>query len=308
MRRYVLRRLLLMLPVLFGVVTAVFLLLHLTPGDPVDLMLGDRAQASDKAQLRHALHLDRPLPEQYGLFLSGLLHGELGESLHSRQPVASEIAHRLPATLELAAAALLFACAIGLPLGVLAAARYGTAVDAAALVLALLGAALPSFWLGPLLVMVFALSLDWLPVAGRDGWSAVLLPAITLGSGMAAILTRMTRAGVLETLRQEHVIVARAKGLPPHRVLWRYGLRPALLPILTLLGLQFGALLAGAIITETIFAWPGLGRLTVQAIMSRDYPVVQGCELVIAVGDLLITLLTDLSYAAADPRIRHGGR
>ncbi len=306
MSRYIFRRLLLALPVLLGVATLVFLLIHLIPGDPIDLMLGETAREADKEQLRRELRLDRPLPEQYGAFLSGLIRGDLGQSLHSHQPVAVAIGQRLPATAELALAALLFACALALPLGMLSAVRRDTGWDYAALSFAMLGAAMPNFWLGPLLIMGFALGLDWLPVSGRDGLGAVILPAVTLGSGMAAILMRMTRASLLDALGQDHVMVARAKGLAPLRVLVRYGLRPAALPLLTLIGLQLGALLAGAIITETIFAWPGLGRLTVQAILSRDYPLAQGCVLVIAAGYVLVNLLTDLLYAVADPRIRYG--
>jgi peptide/nickel transport system permease protein len=305
MTRYLVRRLLLAVPVLLGAATLVFLLLHLMPGDPVDLMLGEAALDADKEQLRRALRLDRPLPEQYGRFLAGLAQGDLGRSLHTHRPVAEEIARRLPATAELAVAALGFAVALALPLGMLSAVRRGSGWDYGALSLALVGAAIPSFWLGPLLVMVFALALDWLPVSGRESAAAVILPAVTLGGGMAAVLMRMTRSTLLEALGQEHVVVARAKGLPPFRVLWRYGLRTAVIPLLTLAGLQFGALLAGAIITETIFAWPGLGRLTIQAIAGRDYPLVQGCVLVIALGYVAVTLLTDLCYAAADPRIRH---
>jgi peptide/nickel transport system permease protein len=306
MARYLIRRLLLAVPVVLGVVTLVFLLVHLIPGDPIDIMLGEAAHTADKEQLRRELRLDRPLAEQYGRFLAGLARGDLGRSLHAQQPVAVAIAQRLPATVELALAALLVACLLALPLGVLSAVRRGSGWDYTALSLALVGAAMPSFWLGPLLVIIFALALDWLPVSGREGAGAVILPALTLGSGMAAILMRMTRSSLLEALGQEHVAVARAKGLAPWRVLLRYGLRPAVTPVLTLMGLQAGALLAGAIITETIFAWPGLGRLTIQAIMGRDYPLVQGCVLVIAFGYVAINLLTDLLYAAADPRIRYG--
>ncbi|MEW6324492.1 MAG: ABC transporter permease [Nitrospirota bacterium] len=306
MGRYVLRRCLLAVPVVLGVATLVFLLIHLIPGDPVDLMLGETAREADKTQLRRELRLDRPLAEQYGTFLAGLARGDLGRSLHTRQPVLETIAQRLPATAELALAALLFACALALPLGVLSAVRRNSGWDYGALSLALLGAAMPNFWLGPLLIMGFALALDWLPVSGRDGMSAVILPAVTLGSGMAAILMRMTRASLLDVLGQDHLVVARAKGLAPSRVLLRHGLRPALLPVLTLIGLQLGALLAGAIVTETIFAWPGVGRLTVQAILSRDYPLAQGCVLAIAVGYVLVNLLTDWLYAAVDPRIRDG--
>jgi peptide/nickel transport system permease protein len=297
---------LLALPVVFGVLTLVFLLMHLIPGDPVQIMLGESAKQTDLEQLRHQLHLDRPLLDQYRLFLSDAIRGDLGESFHLRQPVVAAILERAPATIELAAAALLFACGLALPLGLLSAARPRSGWDLAALMTALLGVSMPSFWLGPLLVLVFSLTLDWLPVSGRGSFSSVILPAVTLGSGMAAILMRMTRSSLLEVMRQDYVAVARAKGLPAWRIWLRYGLRTALLPLLTLVGLQIGALLAGAVITETIFAWPGLGRLTVQAIVSRDYPLVQGCVLAVALGYVAVNLATDLLYAAADPRIRYG--
>ncbi|MBI3620841.1 MAG: ABC transporter permease [Nitrospirae bacterium] len=306
MGRYLIRRLLLALPVIFGVMTLVFLLMHLIPGDPVQIMLGESAKQADLEQLRHQLHLDRPLLDQYRLFLSDAIRGDLGESFHLRRPVVAAILERAPATIELAVAAMLFACGLALPLGLLSAARPRSGWDLAALTTALLGVSMPSFWLGPLLVLLFALTLDWLPVSGRDSFSSVILPAVTLGSGMAAILMRMTRSSLLEVMRQDYVAVARAKGLPAWRVWLRYGLRTALLPLLTLLGLQIGALLAGAVITETIFAWPGLGRLTVQAILSRDYPLVQGCVLAVALGYVAVNLATDLLYAVADPRIRYG--
>jgi peptide/nickel transport system permease protein len=306
MGRYLLRRLLLAVPVVFGVLTLVFLLMHLIPGDPVEIMLGESARQTDVEQLRHQLRLDRPLLDQYLVFLSDAAHGDFGESLHLHQPVSEAIFQRAPATIELAAAAMFFACGLALPLGLLSAARPRSGWDLLALAVALLGVSMPSFWLGPLLVLLFALKLDWLPVSGHESLGSVILPAVTLGSGMAAILMRMTRSSLLEVMRLEYVAVARAKGLSAWRVWLRYGLRTALLPLLTLLGLQIGALLAGAVITETIFAWPGLGRLTIQAILSRDYPLVQGCVLVIALGYVLVNLATDLLYAAADPRIRYG--
>ena len=305
MGRYLLRRLLLAVPVVFGVMTLVFLLMHLIPGDPVEIMLGESAAQSDLQQLRHQLGLDRPLLDQYRLFLVEAIQGDLGESIHLHQPVISVILQRAPATLELAAAALLFACGLALPLGWLSAARPRSGWDVGALTFAMLGVSMPSFWLGPLLVLVFSLALNWLPVSGRDSFGSVILPAITLGGGMAAILMRMTRSSLLEVMRREYVAVARAKGMPDWRVWLRYGLRTALLPLVTVLGLQIGALLAGAVITETIFAWPGLGRLTVQAILSRDYPLVQGCVLAVALGYVGLNLATDLLYAVADPRIRY---
>jgi peptide/nickel transport system permease protein len=305
MKRYLLRRLLLAVPVVFGVLTLVFLLMHLIPGDPVEIMLGESATQTDLQQLRHQLRLDRPLFDQYRAFLLDAVRGDLGESFHLHRPVIEAILQRAPATIELAAAAMLFACGLALPLGLLSAARPRSGWDLLALSVALLGISMPSFWLGPLLVLLFALRLDWLPVSGRESFGSVILPAVTLGSGMAAILMRMTRSSLLEVMRLDYVVVAKAKGLPAWRVWLRYGLRTALLPLLTLLGLQIGALLAGAVITETIFAWPGLGRLTVQAILSRDYPLVQGCVLVVALSYVMINLVTDLLYAVADPRIRY---
>jgi len=302
--RYVLWRLVLALPTVLGVVTAVFLLIHLIPGDPVDVMLGETALAADREVLRHQLGLDRPLPAQYGVYLRRLARGSLGRSIAGGRPVRRMIVARFPATLELAAAGLLVAMMIAFPLGIAAAARPRTAVDAAGTTVALVGAVIPSFWLGPMLMLIFAVWLGWLPVSGRGGPAHVVLPAVTLGLGMAALLTRLLRASLLERVGEDYVRVARAKGASPSRALLRHALPTALLPVFTLIGLQAGALLSGAILTETIFSWPGLGRLTVQAIQTRDYPLVQGCVLVIALTYVVVNLVTDLLCAWLDPRVR----
>lgn len=306
MRRYFLRRLLLLIPTLLGAVSLVFFLIHLVPGDPVEVMLGETATAADKEGLRRALGFDRPLLDQYRSFLVGLSAGDLGRSLYEPAGVMQIIRARLPATLQLALCAMVAALALSFPLAALAASRRGGWIDRAALSFSLLGLSLPNFWLGPLLMIVFSIQLGWTPVSGRGGASHLILPSITLGLGMAAILVRILRAGLIESARQDFVLTARAKGLP-ERVVWlKHVLRNALLSVVTIMSLQFGGLLAGSVITETIFSWPGIGRLTVQAIQTRDYPLVQGCVLVIAASYVLINFLTDLLYRAVDPRVRYG--
>jgi ABC-type dipeptide/oligopeptide/nickel transport system permease component len=304
MIRYVAWRVALAIPTVLGVITLVFLLIHLVPGDPVEVMLGETARAVDKVQLRHQLGLDRSLAAQYATFLAHLARANLGHSLHSGRPVRRMIVARYPATVELAAAALVVALVIALPLGIVAAARPRSTVDALCRSVSVLGASLPSFWLGPLLILVFSIALEWAPVSGRDGPAHLVLPALTLGLGMASVLMRMLRATLLERLGDDYVRTARAKGAGEGRVLFLHVLRNAALPVLTVLGLQAGALLAGAIITETIFAWPGIGRMTLVAIQTRDYPLVQGCVLVIALSYVSINLATDLLYGAIDPRLR----
>jgi peptide/nickel transport system permease protein len=304
MLSYITRRLVLTVPVLFGVATLVFSLIHLVPGDPAQAMLGDGASPEDIAQLRGRLGLDRPLPEQYWTYLKGLARGDLGTSLRTQQPVARQIVERLPATAELAAAAMLVAVGLALPLGVIAAVWRGTWVDQGAMGLALLGISVPGFWLGPLLALIFAVELGWLPVSGRGSWAHLVLPAITLGSALAAILARMTRASVLEELREQYVVAARARGVSRARAIVAHALRNSLIPVVTILGLQLGAVLTGSIITETIFSWPGVGRLLIQSINFRDYPMVQGCILLIAVTYVTMNLVTDLMYGWLDPRIR----
>jgi ABC-type dipeptide/oligopeptide/nickel transport system permease component len=304
MTRYIAYRAALALPALWLILTMVFLLAHVIPGDPVQQMLGEGARAEDLTQLRHALGLDQPVLVQYGHYLAGVLRGNLGESFRFQQPVARVVLTHYPATLELAFVALLVCAAIGIPAGTVAAQRRGTTTDRAIGLFTLLGLSIPNFALGPLLILVFSVLLGWLPVSGRGTLANLILPATTLGAALAAILTRMVRTSVMEELTSDYVRTARAKGLPERVVLLRHALRNALIPILTILGLQFGTLLAGTIVTETIFSWPGIGRLAVQAIQARDYPLLQGCILVIAVSYVLVNLLTDVVYSFADPRVR----
>ena len=304
MHRYLIRRLLLTIPVLLGVATLVFSLIHFIPGDPAQAMLGEGAAPEDVAQLRQRLGLDRPLLVQYGSFLQGLVRGDLGVSLRNDQPVLQQILERMPATAELAFASMAVAVLIALPLGIIAAVWRGTAVDHSAMTLSLVGISVPNFWLGPLLAIVFAVELGWLPVGGRGTLAHLVLPAVTLGAALAAILARMTRASLLEELREPYVLAARAKGVSRSRAVLHHALRNSLIPIVTILGLQFGVVLTGAVITETIFAWPGIGRLLIQSISFRDYPTVQGCVLLIAVTYVGVNLITDLTYGYLDPRIR----
>jgi len=301
--RTAVRRLALLVPTLLGVATLVFAFLHLVPGDPVEIMLGESAAPADVAELRRELGLDRPLLVQYGRFLAHAARGDFGRSIVYRAPVSHVIATRYPATLELAGAALLVALALALPLGIVAAVRPRSALDRGARLASLAGVCLPSFWLGPLLTLVFSLRLGWLPVSGRGGVAHLVLPAVTLGLGMAGILVRLTRTSMLAALREDYVRSVRAKGAPERRVVLVHALRNALVPVTTVAGLQAGGLLTGAIITETIFAWPGLGRLVVQAIDARDYPLVQGCVLAIAASYVVVNTATDLLQRAIDPRI-----
>jgi len=305
MRSFILRRLLLTLPVLLGVVTLVFSFIHLVPGDPVQIMLGEGAQAADVEQLRHKLGLDQPVLTQYGRYLKGLSSGDLGISFRFGEPVIEIILSRFPATLQLAMLSLAFGALLAVPTGVLAATNPGGWLDRMLTSATLLGISLPNFVSGPIAIILFSIMLGWLPVSGRAGPAHFILPAVTLGASLSAILTRMVRAGMIEELQEEYVKTARAKGLPEIKVLLKHALKNSLIPVVTVLGLQFGTLLAGAIITETIFAWPGIGRLTVQAINSRDYPLVQGCLLVIACTYVTVNLLTDLAYGFLDPRIKY---
>ncbi|MGD8556507.1 MAG: ABC transporter permease [Chromatiales bacterium] len=289
---------------LLGVVSLVFFLIHLIPGDPVEYILGDSARPADREALRAELGLDRPLPVQYADYLSGLIRFDLGNSLHSKQPVSALLLERLPATLKLSLFAFLLAILIALPLGVLAATRSGTFWDSGAMTLSLLGVSIPNFWLGPMLILLFSLWLGLTPVSGMDQPGSVVLPAITLGVSLAAILARMVRSSLLEVLGEDYIRTARAKGVSEQRIVWQHALGNALLPVITLLGLQFGALLAGSVITEKVFSWPGIGLLLIDAIQQRDYPVVQGTVLLIAVCYLIVNRLTDLLYRVVDPRVR----
>ncbi|ADE15921.1 binding-protein-dependent transport systems inner membrane component [Nitrosococcus halophilus Nc 4] len=305
---FLLSRLLSAMVVVLGVACLVFLLIHLIPGDPVEVILGEGAQPADREALRQALGLDRPLLVQLGQFLQGLAQFNLGTSLYSQRPVVELLAERLPATAELALAALLVAIIIAFPLGILAAVRRGTIWDRVATTFALVGVSVPNFWLGPLLILVFSIGLGWFPVSGRTGWDSLVLPALTLGSAMAAILSRMVRAALLEVLGEDYIRTAKAKGLSLSRVIGRHALRNALLPVITVLGLQLGTVLGGAVITEVVFSWPGIGQLTVESIQRRDYPVVQGCVLLISLIYVVVNTLTDLIYGWADPRVRLGTR
>jgi ABC-type dipeptide/oligopeptide/nickel transport system permease component len=304
MARHILHRLLLTLPAIWLVLTMVFFLIHIVPGDPVEQMLGEGAAPGQVAQLRHSLGLDQPLYVQYARYLADVIRGNLGQSFKFGAPVRSVIFERYPATLQLAFLALFVCATIAIPAGVVAAYRRGSNADRSIGVFTLLGLAVPNFALGPLLITLFSIKLGWLPVSGRGGVLNYILPAATLGAALAAILTRMVRSSMLEELSSDYVRTARAKGLPTSAVLLRHALRNALIPIITILGLQFGTLLAGTIVTETIFSWPGIGRLTVMAISSRDYPLLQGCILVIALSYVLVNLLTDVLYAVIDPRVR----
>jgi peptide/nickel transport system permease protein len=264
-----LKRLLLTLPAIVGVITIVFLLLHLIPGDPVEIMLGDTAVSAQKEQLRHDLGLDQPLLQQYGRFWSGVLHGDLGKSIASGESVAEKLRLRYPATLQLSIAALLIAIFISLPLGILAAVKKGGWWDRGSMLFSLIGVSMPNFWLGPLLILLFSYYLGLFPISGREGFSSIILPALTLGMGLSGLLTRMTRSSLLDVIHQEYIRTAQAKGLSPFQVYTKHAFRNALLPIVTIVGLQFGALLAGAIITEKVFSWPGVGLEIVERCLNR---------------------------------------
>ena len=304
MTDYVIRRLAQTLPIALLVATLVFSLIHMIPGDPVEMMLGEGAQRSDVETLRHELGLDRPLIQPYGSCLRGLLEGDLGNSLHFGEPVARILARHYPATLELAFAGMLVALAIAVPLGILAAFHRDGPIDHASRFFSLLGVSIPNFWLGPMLILVFSIQLNLFPVSGRSGLASLVLPAITLGTALAGLLTRMIRSSLAEELHKPYLATAQAKGLSRRLAVVRHALKNASIPVVTIVGLQFGALLTGAIITETIFAWPGLGRLIIQSIRLRDYPLVQGGILAIALTYLLLNLVTDVVYAYLDPRIR----
>ena len=306
MLTFILQRLLSALLVILGVVSIVFLLIHLIPGDPVEIMLGESATTADREALRVALGLNLPIGLQFQNYLIGLTQLDLGTSIHLRRPVSALLLERLPATGLLALVTLIITLTLALPLGIIAAVRRNTWWDTGAMSFSMLGVSIPNFWLGPVLILVFSLWLGWLPVSGRSGLASVILPSLTLATGLVAVLSRMVRSSMLEVLGEDYMRTARAKGLPPKRVILHHGLRNALLPVITMLGLQLGALLAGAVITETVFSWPGIGLLTIESIQSRDYPVVQACVLLISVTYVLVNLLTDLAYAWVDPRVRLG--
>ncbi len=304
MGNFLLRRLLLLIPVLWGVATLVFLLLHFIPGDPVDLMLGDSALGTDRETLRNQLGLNDPLIVQYLRYFGDLLQGDWGTSLFSKKPVFEEIMERVPATMELMFGAMVVTILVAMPLGLIAAVNKGTWIDQGAMIFSLLGVSLPNFWLGPMLILLLSIHFDLLPVNERGGLEHLILPALTLGTSLASILARITRSSVVETLQAEYIRTARSKGISELRILFRHALRNALIPIVTVIGLQVGVLLSGAIITEAIFDWPGLGNLLISAINSRNYPLVQGCVLFIAGSYVMVNLVVDLLYAYLDPRIR----
>lgn len=307
-----LRRILLTLPVLWVVVSVVFLLIHLVPGDPIVQMLGEGATAADIDSLRHSYGFDAPLSQQYVHYWHGLLRADLGQSLRLHDSVTRLILQRYPYTLALTLAALFFGIATAVPAGVMSALHHSRWQDRTLGVTSLVGLSFPNFALGPILILIFSIKLGWLPVStagagpllGSDFLLHLVLPALTLGLGLAAILTRMVRTAMLEELSQDYIRTARAKGLSENQVVYRHALRNALIPVLTVIGLQFGSLLAGAIVTETIFSWPGIGRLTLSAISNRDYALVQGCILTVGLTYVAVNLLTDVAYTLANPRIR----
>lgn len=306
--RFCISRILTAFAVVFGVVCLVFFLLHLVPGDPVEVMLGESARPADRAAMQQALGLDLPLHVQFGHYLANLSQFDLGTSFYSKRPIRDLLLERLPATVELGVAALLVALLLAVPLGILAAVKKETVWDVGAMGVALFGVSVPNFWMGPMLILVGALWLGWFPVSGRESVASLVLPALTLGTALAAILSRMIRSALLEVLNEDFMRTARGKGLAERTVILRHGLRNALLPVITLVGLQLGALLSGAVITETVFSWPGIGSLVVEAIHRRDYPVVQATVLCISVSYVVLNVLTDLAYARIDPRVRLGSR
>ncbi len=304
MIEYILRRIFALIPVAFGVVTIVGLLIHIIPGDPVDQILGDYATAVQKTELRTSLGLDRPITTQLTDYYKQVLRGDLGNSIILKEPVTKLIAERVMPTVELAFAAMMVALLIGIPLGLFSAVKAGSLFDAGAMTIAMLAVSIPNFWLGPMLILLFSIHFGWLPVSDREGWDSYILPAFTMGTALASILSRMTRNSILENLNEDYVRTARAKGNPEWIVVCKHVLRNAALPLVTIIGLQFGVLLSGAIVTEKVFNWPGLGSLLLNAIENRDYPLVQGMVLVLSASYLVVNLLTDLSYALVDPRIK----
>jgi peptide/nickel transport system permease protein len=309
--KQILTRLALTIPVVWLVVSLVFLLIHLVPGDPIEQMLGEGATPADMTALRHQYGLDQPLGKQYLHYWAGVLHGDLGSSIRLHDQVSHLIAARYPYTMALTLTALGLGLALALPAGILAAVRRGRLVDQTLSVVSLFGLSVPGLALGPILILIFSIQLGWLPVSGANSggaggieWPYLVLPSIAMGASLAAILTRMVRTAMLEELGQDYIRTARAKGLTETAVVCRHALPNALVPIVTVVGLQFGALLAGAIVTETIFSWPGLGRLTVSAISNRDYALVQGCLLSIGLTYVLVNLLTDVVYRWVNPRMR----
>jgi ABC-type dipeptide/oligopeptide/nickel transport system permease component len=305
MSGFIARRLLLAVPTLFGVLVVAFLLLYVAPGDPVEAMIGERADSATIARLRAELHVDDPLPRRFAHYVSRVAVGDLGRSYITDRPIAQDIRERFPKTLQLAGAAMLLASCVGITLGVLSARHPGGLVDRFALGLAYLGISFPVYYVGLLLILLFAVTLKWLPPSGYGGLRFLVLPALTLGMRSIAFLARMTRSAMLDALNADFVRTARAKGLGEWIVTTRHALRNALIPVITVLGLDFGAYLTGSILTETIFSWPGIGRYVVNAISRRDLPAIQGSVLFLSTVFVIVNLLTDLAYAKADPRVRY---
>ena len=301
---FLIKKLLSFASVIFGVLLLTFLLIHAVPGDPVDVMLGESASVADRQSLRADLGLNQPLITQFGSYIQKLSQGDFGTSIHTKTPIIDLLKARYPATLKLAGLALLIGLCIGVPLGVWAALKNGHWQDLMVTIISVRFSAMPAFWLGPILMLIFAVWLGWLPVSGMGSAQSIILPAVTLGLGLSAILTRMTRTSLLEVLNDDYIRTARAKGLSEKTVIIRHALRAALLPIITIVGLQMGSLLAGTVITETVFSWDGIGRLLVESIEKRDYPVTQACVLVVALSYVIVNLMTDIAYRFADPRVR----
>lgn len=305
MSTFILRRLILLIPTVLGVFAIVFFLLHMIPGDPVEIMLGENALQADKVKMREDLGLNLPIHRQYFRFLSCISKGDMGDSYYYGRPVLNTILERIPATVELAMAGITVAILIAIPLGIISALNKHSFIDHGAMFFSVLGFSMPNFWLGPLLIIVFSIHLGWLPVSGRGSIKSLILPAITLGTGLSAILSRMTRSSMLDVLEDEYLTCARAKGVRERSVILKHALRNGLIPIISIMGLQIGSLLSGAIITEIVFSWPGIGTLLIQSIESRDYPLTQGCVIFISIFYAVINILTDIAYAIADPRIRY---
>jgi len=305
MFQYVLKRLLSTLPVLLGISLLLFFMLRMLPGDPAQVLAGQMASPEDIKIIRHQLGLDKPIFVQYGLFLSRLAKLDLGRSARTQNPVIKEIWARLPNTMLLALAAISLACLFGIPAGIISAVRPYTWIDYLFTSMALFGISMPVFWLGLMLVVIFSIMLQWLPAGGTGSWKHMVLPSFTLAAFVVAFITRITRASMIETLSQDYTTTARSKGLKEQVVIVKHALKNALIPIITVVGLQFGLLLGGAVLTETVFAWPGLGRLIVDSILARDYPVIQGTILIFGLLYILVNLVVDLLYAYIDPRIRY---
>lgn len=306
MKEYIIRRILLVIPIAFGVASLVFLLIHLIPGDPVVIMLGETAQPADIEHLRKLLHLDEPLYSQYLRFIKNIISGSLGVSIKPPYEKVSKIIFSVfPNTIILTVSSLLFALLFSFPLGIISALKANKLTDKLASIFSLIGISMPNFWLGPLLIILFSIKLNLLPVSGFEGPQYLILPSITLGTALMAILVRMIRSSLLEVMGAEYVVTARAKGVSEFKIIWKHCLKNALIPVITIVGLQFGALLGGSIITETIFSWPGIGTLIIEAIRERNYPVVQGSVFILAMCFVLVNLLTDILYAIFDPRIKY---